>query len=79
MFVPSVPYGGHGVAGERLKNWVVLNVWCDDDHMMSEVQGKGVTSPAAVDFDNIEGESMEEVFECCTDMEIVGFEVIETK
>ena len=79
MIALSVPYGGHGVVGERLENWVVLYVWCNDDHVTSEVQGKGVAFPAAMYFDNIERESVEEVFECHNNMETVGFDIIETK
>ena len=79
MFILLVTYGRHSVAGEWLEYWVVLYVWCNDDHVTSEVQGKGVTFPVAMYFDDIEGESMEEVFECCADIETVGFEVIETE
>ena len=46
---------------------------------MSEVQGNGVAFPVAMYIDNIERESTEEVFECHTDTETVGFEVVKTK
>ena len=58
---------------------MVLYVWCDDDRVMSEVQGKEVAFPAAMYFDNIERESAEEVFKCRADTETGGFEVVETE
>ena len=47
--------------------------------MMSEVQGEGVAFPAAMYFDDIKGEPMEQVFECHPNAETVAFEVIETE
>lgn len=55
MLTSLVPYAGHGIAGERLKYGVVLDVWHEDDCMPMEVLCKGIAFPATMCFDNVEG------------------------
>ena len=55
MLTSLVPYAGHGIAGERLKYGVGLDVWHEDDCMPMEVLCKGIAFPATMCFDNVEG------------------------
>jgi hypothetical protein len=68
--------GGHNDADKgSVCLWFGPNVWSHDPSLrvLSEVSSEGFTLPATSGFDQIEGDSSSEVFECRVDADVVAW------